>query len=405
MPLHRTAQGPIQERGGWGLCEPDTVRALSPLLLILPLAGQAPARLEVSEAKVRPGQPLLLRWAAPGLGLLRLDPGNLRVGESGQLTLRPAATTPYVLRNAEGRELARVTVTVDPGLPLGEPARVCSFEASSAKVLPGDPVVLSWECTGAAKVRLEPGGLELDGRSFVVVTPQENTRYTLQVSNEAGGQTRSLDVAVMPTPRDQAPARICSFTADHLEVRPGQPVELAWECQGEARVRLEPGGLELTGREKVTVVPDQTTVYTLSVSNLAGGLSRSLEVRVLPGPEAPMDALKALREAHLEDALRAGAAMRDRATGRWTLRLLVALPAQGLPVLARQAGRQADRLMILPWPRRDGLRAWQACYGVYGGREAALRAWAQAPEALRRAYQPVVQRVPGGGTAQEIGRP
>lgn len=344
---------------------------------------------------MRPGQPLLLRWAAPGQTLVRLEPGDLQLGESGQLTLRPTQSTTYVLRSVPGgRELARATVGVDPGLPLGEPARVCTFDASSARVLPGDPVVLSWECTGAAKVRLEPGGLELDGRSFVVVTPQENTRYTLTVTNEAGGQSRTLDVKVMPTPRDQAPARICTFTASTLEVKPGQPVELAWECQGEARVRLEPGGLELTGRERVTVVPERTTIYTLSVSNLAGGLSRSLEVRVLPAEEGPLDAVKALKEAKLDWALRAGEAQRAKVAGRWTLRLLVALPAQGLPTLARQAGRQTDRLLILPWPRKDGLRAWQACYGSYPSREAALRAWAQAPEALRKAYGPVPQRLP-----------
>ena len=370
-----------------------------PLLLLASAAlmaqGAASQRplLEASERAIRPGQPLLLRWSAPGEGLLRLEPGDLRVADSGQLTLRPAATTTYLLRRAsDGGELGRVTVQVAAGLPLGEPARVCSFDASSAKVLPGDPVVLSWECSGAAKVRLEPGGLELDGRSFVVVTPQESTRYTLTVTNEAGGQTRDLDIQVLPTPKDLAPARICSFTADRLEVAVGQPVELAWECQGEAKVRLEPGGLELTGRERVTVVPEHTTVYTLSVSNLAGGLSRSLEVRVRPAEAAPADPLQALREGRLEEALRAGEARRAQEDGRWTLRMLVAIRAEGLPGLARQAGRQAGQLRILPWPRKDGLRAWQACYGAFPSREAALKAWERAPEGLRKAYRPVLQR-------------
>ncbi|HJV89587.1 MAG TPA: hypothetical protein VJ623_04720 [Holophagaceae bacterium] len=371
------------------------MRTLLPLLLLVPLpaAGQGMARLEASQPSIRPGQTLLLRWSAPGVGVVRLEPGDIQLGEAGQLTLRPGATTSYVLRRADdGRELARTVVKVDPGLPLGEPARVCSFDASSAKVLPGDPVVLSWECTGAAKVRLEPGGLELDGRSFVVVTPQENTRYTLLVTNEAGGQTRSLDVTVLPTPRDQTPARICSFTASRLEVQPGQPVDLAWECQGEAKVRLEPGGLELTGREKVTVVPDRTTVYTLSVSNLAGGLSRSLEISVLPAAEALPDPRTALREGNLEACLRVGAARAADPAKPWTLRMLVALTDAGLPRLAAQAGRKAERISILPWARKDGLRAWQACWGWYATRDEALRAWAKAPEGLRRLYQPVPQR-------------
>lgn len=390
-----SAMNPHSQPPVW---DPKSMLRRVPLMFLAPLlgdalSGQTPASLEASQPSVRPGQTLLLRWSAPGAGVVRLEPGDLQLGEAGQLTLRPSATTLYVLRRAEdGRELARATVKVDPGLPLGEPARVCSFDASSAKVLPGDPVVLSWECTGAAKVRLEPGGLELDGRSFVVVTPQENTRYTLMVTNEAGGQTRSLDVAVMPTPRDQAPARICSFSASRLEVTPGQPVELAWECQGEARVRLEPGGLELTGREKVTVVPDRTTVYTLSVSNLAGGLSRSLEIRVRPTLDAPVDPVKALRQGDLEACLRAGAIRRGQPANPWTLRMLVAITDKGLARLASQAGRKAGRITILPWPRKDGLRAWQACWGWYASKEEALKAWDKAPETLRKLYSPVAQR-------------
>jgi hypothetical protein len=72
--------------------------------------------------------------------------------------------------------------------------------------------------------------------------------------------------------------------------------------------------------------------------------------------------------------------------------LLVAFSDAGLPRLATQAGRQAGKITILPWHRRDGLRAWQACWGWYPTREAALQAWAKAPENLRRMYSPVVQR-------------
>jgi len=73
--------------------------------------------------------------------------------------------------------------------------------------------------------------------------------------------------------------------------------------------------------------------------------------------------------------------------------MLVAVTDAGLPHLATQAGRRADRITVLPWPRRDGLRAWQACWGWYATRGEALKAWAKAPENLRRIYAPVPQRV------------
>jgi hypothetical protein len=172
-------------------------------------------------------------------------------------------------------------------------------------------------------------------------------------------------------------------------------VELHWVCQGDAKVRLEPGGLELDGQSSVAVVPDKTTVYTLSVSSLSGGSSRSLEVQV----EAPR---RVLTEKDLVDpeevseprdwtdlpgTMRRGEAMRDSAPeGSWTMRLVVSGPAAGLTKVAKAAGPKATEILVIPFPRKDGFRFWQACYGVFPSRAEALKAWRQAPESLRKPF-------------------
>lgn len=368
--------------------------SLAPVLLPALLTAQEQAVFEASEKVVRPGESLLLAWSAPGLGPLRLEPGGLRVEEKGQITVRPAGTTVYLLRRAlDDRLLGTVLVRVDAALPLGEPARVCSFDASNQSVLPGDPVVLTWQCAGAAKVRLEPGGLELDGQSSVVVTPTESTRYTLSVTNGAGGQSRSLDIRVLPTPGDAAPAVLAEFRAEPAEVEAGQAVTLRWSAPAGVQLRLEPGGLDLTGRSEVIVFPQQPLVYTLSASGLAGGASRSVEVKVRTrqtATAAQASSLRPLLERGDLDGAKAWSESRPQ--GPWTLRLMAAAHPAGLAVLARQLGREVERLRILPCRLKGGIHGWQACLGGYRNRAEAEAAWRRSSALLQKAYRPQVIR-------------
>jgi len=378
-----------------------------PLLPLVALYAQAPASSALAAVtaepkEVRPGESVLLTWACPQTPQVRLEPGGMILPGRSQVTVRPAYTTTYRVFDASsggGAELGHAEVRVTPGLPLGEAARICAFDASAKAVLPGDPVVLKWECAGSAKVRLEPGGLELDGKSEVTVTPLESTRYTITANNAAGGQSRTVEVAVLghralaatKTPT----ASVCSFEASRTVVKPGEQVDLKWICQGDAKVRLEPGGLELDGQSSIAVVPDKTTVYTLSVSNLMGGSSRSVEVQVeaprrvltekdLADPEA---AVKPLEHMDLQEALHRGAALRAAAPqGSWTLRLVVSGRADGLKQVARAAGTKAADVLVLPYVRPDGFRWWQACYGAFPTRTAALKAWSQAPAPLKKAF-------------------
>ncbi|MBK9795474.1 MAG: hypothetical protein IPP58_03070 [Holophagaceae bacterium] len=381
-----------------------TLQMIHPLPLawaILLLQPQPPCTLTLEPREVRPGDSTLLTWTCPQVPLVRLEPGGMVLPGKHQVTLRPAYTTTYRIFDARlgGQELGQTEVRVIPGLALGEPARICTFDASTRAVLPGEPVVLKWECAGSAKVRLEPGGLELDGKSEVTVTPLESTRYTITANNAAGGQSRTVEVSVLGRVTAALPtasATVCTFEASRTVVKPGEQVDLKWLCQGNAKVRLEPGGLELDGQSSIAVVPERTTVYTLSVSNLLGGSSRSLEVRVEAPRRVltekdlldPEEALKPLDRMDLPEALHRGETLREAAPeGSWTLRLVVSGRALGLKQVARAAGSRGADILILPYLRKDGFRLWQACFGVYASRALAARAWAKAPETLRSTFK------------------
>lgn len=357
-------------------------------LVAAPLPAQG-FRLEASSNRIQAGQSVQLTWTIPGKGPLRLEPGGLRMPREGRLIVKPLATTTYQMQEEgePGPPVAQVRITVDPP-PVMVP-EVCNFEPSSSAVLPGEPVVLRWQCNGASKVRLEPGGLELDGQSEVTVTPLESTRYTLSVYNQLGGASKSVEVKVLATPVKGTPAATCVFDADKKFCYPGDAVVLHWDCAGEAKTRLYPGGLEMDGKGSLTITPRVTTVYTLSVSNAAGGSSRSLEITVVPRPvsTAPENPTDFLREARLDEAIQAGEARRAKASPKaWTLRLVVSGSRDGLKDLASKGGAAAKDFMVLPFIRRDGFRWWQACWGAFSTRAAALRAFDKLPASARRAY-------------------
>ncbi|HZU53177.1 MAG TPA: hypothetical protein VFF77_04730 [Holophagaceae bacterium] len=361
---------------------------LCAVLAAAPLAAQG-FSLTASSNRVEAGQSVELDWSIPGQGPLRLEPGGLRMPRQGRLIVKPLATTTYQMQEEglSGPPVAQVLITVLP--PPVKVPEVCNFEPSATAVLPGEPVVLRWECNGASKVRLEPGGLELDGKSEVTVTPLESTRYTLSVYNQLGGASKSVEVKVLATPVKGAPAATCAFDADKKFCYPGDAVVLRWDCAGDAKVRLYPSGLELDGKGSVTVTPAATTVYTLSVSNAAGGSSRSLEITVVPRSkaDAPVDALGILREARLDEAIQAGEAARAKQPKEaWTLRLVVSGRKEGLKELVRSGGAAAPDFMVLPFIRRDGFRWWQACWGAFPSRAAARKAFAKLPESARKAF-------------------
>lgn len=352
------------------------------LVAATPMLAQG-FRLTASSTRVEAGQSVELDWSIPGQGPLRLEPGGLRVPRQSRLIVKPLATTTYQL-SEEGLSsppVAQILITVDP--PPVQVPEVCAFEPSAKAVLPGEPVVLRWQCNGAAKVRLEPGGLELDGKSEVTVTPMESTKYTLSVYNALGGASKSVEVTVLATPV-KGLAATATFDADKKFCYPGDTVRLFWDCGAGVKARLYPSGMEVEGQGGVTVTPLATTVYTLSVTNAAGGSSRSLEITVVPKPAAKADLPALLRESKLDEAIHEGESRRVAAPkDSWTLRLVVSGRKDGLATLGQLLNGKTEGLMILPFIRPDGFRWWQACWGTYPNRAAARKAFAALPHALR----------------------
>jgi hypothetical protein len=115
----------------------------------------------------------------------------------------------------------------------------------------------------------------------------------------------------VPTPTQaNPPATIESFEADRFVVKPGEAVAFTWTTRDADSVRLEPLGATLPPSGTLTDHPRTTTVYWLSVANVAGGESWPLQVSLLGAVEPPSPARAPVaapgRPAHARPAPAAG---------------------------------------------------------------------------------------------------
>ncbi len=150
---------------------------------------------------VYPGEQVTLSWTVTGNPTVSISGIGSVQGTS--IRVHPTVTTTYELtaQNGDGSATARVTVQMDPHSP---PPVISFFSAtllagghgsSQLNVLPGEPVWLAWEVSGATQLSVSGVGA-VDYTYWVKVTPAATTTYTLTASNGISSSTASVTVFV-----------------------------------------------------------------------------------------------------------------------------------------------------------------------------------------------------------------
>lgn len=76
-----------------------------------------------------------------------------------------------------------------------------SFQASNCRVIESMPVTLSWEVRNAESLMLYPDGINVLGKSSVVVHPSRSTEYRLEATNSLSHKVELLAIGVKPLPK------------------------------------------------------------------------------------------------------------------------------------------------------------------------------------------------------------
>ncbi|MCC6728298.1 MAG: hypothetical protein IT208_03065 [Chthonomonadales bacterium] len=278
----------------------STTAAIAILLLVIAVGGwwllrPRPVQLHsfvANPMQVRAGDTVTLSWDVSNLGVGSfITPGNRPVDKPvGSMAVTPEETTTYTLVARGGGKETRssVSVAVTPRPPAPR-ARIATFAATQRRIHLGDSVTLSWKVDGAVALVLNPiGPLNPRLDTSRQVTPEETTRYELAARGADGDvKTRTLEITVVPP--NVSTADIQGFRARPASITAGEPSTLTWSVSNAMAVEIDNGiGTNLEARGKFDVSPQQTTTYTLRVTDSKGNVvSKQATVTVKPAPPPP----------------------------------------------------------------------------------------------------------------------
>jgi len=235
-------------------------------------------RFQAVPTNIRSGETSTLDWQVIGADTVTIT-GIGDVPANGQRQVSPTQTTQYRLtaRNARGDVTAIATVTVE-----AQPAAVfntCSI--SPTTITAGETATISYSSSNADTVTISPAtGGSLGTSGTVVVSPTQNTTYTLTANNPRGPVTCQVALTVNPaTPAGQAP-RIVTFSGNPTTLSSGQSSTLTWNVEGADTVEISGGigTVPATGTRPVS--PTANTNYTLTARNQYGTSTANVALTV-----------------------------------------------------------------------------------------------------------------------------
>ncbi len=156
------------------------------------------------------------------------------------------------------------------------PPVIIAFSTSPSSISSGGTTTLLWNVTGATSVMIDPSIGQVDIAGTMDLQPSQSTTYTITALNSAGVVTRSAEVTVTAP----SPPSIVNFSATPGTITPGQTSTLQWNVTGATAVSIDQGigKVDIAGTRVVTL--PVTTTYTLSASNAAGSVSKSVAITV-----------------------------------------------------------------------------------------------------------------------------
>ena len=172
-----------------------------------------------------------------------------------------------------------------------QPPLVNSFLADPPTIVPGGSSTLSWNVSGATNVIIDQGigSVSLSGNR--VVMPNVTSIYTLTATNAAGiSVTATAQVIVTgatPTPITGSLPLVNYFTANPTTIYAGDSATLNWSVSNATSTNISPGVGSVSSIGSMLVSPEQSTSYTLSATNSAGTVNRSVNVNVLLAQPSP----------------------------------------------------------------------------------------------------------------------
>jgi uncharacterized protein YkwD len=170
-------------------------------------------------------------------------------------------------------------------IPVSAPPVINFFSANPSYIEAGGSTVLSWNVSGASSVFLDHGGGYVNRAGTAAARLYWTTTFVITASNMAGSVTQAVTVRVAAPP--QSLPVINYFAASPTYINSGNSSTLSWNVSGASSIYLDRGGGYVSSSGSATARPSSTATYTLTASNNAGTVNRSITVTVASAPLPP----------------------------------------------------------------------------------------------------------------------
>jgi len=220
------------------------------------------------------GESTTLSWSSTDADSCDIEPGVGSVAADGSIALSPAQTTTYTITatGPGGTATASTTVTVI------HPAPSASIYADQTSIMAGETVFLSWSSAHADSAVIDNGIGAVSVNGSTTVSPAATTSYTIRVAGPGGTATDSVTINV----NDPSPV---SISAAPTTIEQGGSSSLLWTSANSQSAHIDNGIGVVPVNGSITVYPDHTTTYTISVIGVAGSASAQAVVTVMGNPK------------------------------------------------------------------------------------------------------------------------
>lgn len=183
------------------------------------------------------------------------------VSTSGSQMVYPSGTTTYILTvyNAQGQS-ANCQTTVTVGTSGIAPS--CWITLSPYSYSYQQQATLSWGSTNATSAYISPNVGSVSTSGSQMVYPSGNQIYTMTVYNSQG-QSATCQTSYIPSG-----VLSCTITANPMSIQNGSSSYLSWTSTGATSAYLSDGIGNVAPNGSLTVRPESSRNYTLTVSGI-----------------------------------------------------------------------------------------------------------------------------------------
>jgi len=215
------------------------------------------------------GGSAVLHWETLKAAEVSIDQGIGEVGLGGSRTVSPDETTIYTITVGDGQGR---TVSNQVTIVVYQPP-VVSLVAYPTDIAQGHFSTLSWTCTNADVIVLEPMGWTMSSSGSYMTNPGATTTYSIVATGPGGTTTASVTVTLHQPP-------VLSISVDPQTIYAGQPATLSWTSSDAVQVSMDNGIGSVALNGSLPVSPSQTTTYTVSATGPGGTATAAVTVTV-----------------------------------------------------------------------------------------------------------------------------